>query len=127
MDGQFSEALELYEIQSAGHERDSALWTHNVGVLKYLTGNSDEGTALLRKALDAALVKEKDELSAYCMMVLNKELDSVSSIGGLAVDAGILINLCLVGDLKREHVVDRLTERYADKIDDWVALLPADV
>lgn len=80
MAGRFAEAMELYESVATTSERNSALWIHNVGVLNHLTGNSDEGIELLRKAFDAALIQEKDELSVHCMMIFNKEGDSVSSM-----------------------------------------------
>lgn len=122
--GKYSEALNLFESAETTREQNSALWIHNLGVLKHLTGDTEGGTTLLRKAFDAALTQEKDDLTAYCMMILTRDLIGVSSVNEMPIDAGILINLSLVGQMKRNSVLESLSERYPDKAKNWESLLP---
>lgn len=123
MAGRFGEAIDIYEAATTNRERSSALWIHNIGLLKHLTGDPENGVTALRKALETALLQEKDDLSAYCMMILNKDGTRVSSVQGMPVDAGILINLCILGDLSRDSILERLTQRYPAEIGGWEHLI----
>ena len=126
LEGLFDEAVEVFvqgeKMAENDKKCDEPIWHHNRGVLACLTGDLETGVKCLR---DALLWIERnqsafDPQEVVCMMLLNPDCRGVSTRDGLPVDAAILLNLCVIGNISVEEVRCRLAPLYPQDHEKWL-------
>lgn len=89
------------------------LWTHNLAVAKWLTGQREEAVGLFRDAL-ARMDRDRDayERSVVSMLLLSRDGMTVCSEDSITVDAALIVNLAITGGLSVELASGRLTTEF---------------
>lgn len=123
MAGEFKAALEIMK-QSPDNGKaynEPYIWQHNLALLTYLSGELDQGKALLSQTYQMAKDDHVHEMSgAHCMMILSKDRKSVTSRLGIPIDAAILVNLTIMGGVELEETVSTLRGLYPDEYMEWI-------
>jgi HEAT repeat protein len=118
----YEEAAEQFSLMLL--PKGEQLWpllSHNLGVLAFLMGDTEQGREKLKASLRwiGATCGEYDARDVDCMLLLKRGPD-VASYDELPVDAAILLNLNFMGELTREEVSAELARRYRVEHQEWL-------
>jgi hypothetical protein len=98
----------------------------NLAIVQILSGDETTGKSSLEFALNEIRKPgskfDGSELPLY-VLVLNRDKASVTHAADLPIDAAILINQAVTGDLSKGSLLPQLAELYPDKHSLWLSLL----
>lgn len=123
--GQTSDALQ--NIEKAISTTYEPLYELNKGVAQFLQGDEGASKRSLHQALEQVQKPDSqfDPWAVRYVLVLDPTDRSVWYCEDLPIDAAILINLWVLGDLHRDELEVELSERYPNEAPAWLAAYPA--
>ena len=123
--GRTPEALE--NVKKAMADDYEPLYELNKGVGEFLEGDHNAAKQSLQNALQQIQASDGrfDPWEVRYVLVLEPTDRKVWYCEGLAIDAAILINLWIMGDLAREELETTLTKLHPEKAQAWLATFSA--
>ena len=120
--GDVSDGLENATKAVAGDYEP--LYEMNKGIAEFLRGDKGAAEQSLKNALKQLVDPDTEfESTATYVLVLDSALDKVTPLGGLPVDAAILINQWRMGTISRAELEAALTKIDPEKANTWLAQL----
>ncbi|HSS22469.1 MAG TPA: HEAT repeat domain-containing protein [Pyrinomonadaceae bacterium] len=117
----YEEAAEQFEaMEFSKTDSEWALYRHNFGVLSFLIGDVDKGRQYLEDSLDWLRVNTNYDYRAVSYMLVLDRGRQISSHKEIPLDAGILINLSVMGALSQERLCHELARRYRVEYQKWI-------
>jgi len=127
--GKFGEAeAHLKPLRDSRLKRDEPLLCeHNYGLALYLMGQREEARAIM-KNVRAGLydgMGKRNFGDVLCMLTLEEKGARVESRNGLPIDAAVLINSSVMGDVAPEAAKSELADRYPKEHAGWLGWIGA--
>ena len=94
---------------------------HNLAMQEILSGSAESGVGRL-KVLWEEVRRERDreKVDAYCMLTLEAGLESVKSRAGLPVDAAVVLNLVILGEMEYADAIEALERDHVGECGAWL-------
>lgn len=83
-------------------------------------------SSLENSQFDDANAKFNPSTALY-VLVLEKSRNGATAESDMPIDAAILINLAIVGDISKHPLIERLSKMYPDKHSLWLSIIDSRV
>lgn len=97
---------------------------HNYALSLALSGDNAAAAETLKMA--SAGLDEEDtdyDTSAFCMLLLSSDAESVNAVDGIPIRAALLINLHRLGAISLDDIEEQIRVYYPDTFETWLQML----